>query len=821
MTVKATVLLILLLLMDRLLEAYKGMHIFKLRFADSRFISFQMSMQSTKLQPKPPLPPGAGERRRVRFADEIDAATRPSASSTSQSPSPLRPRLQLLDLLRLLDLQQGPHADAFIQALGPRPTCSLRATCREARQHREGFPGAVGAVRATLALERDGGFSVLKTLRREEEEAYESWCWLMPRLWWRQVWPEYGQGLLQYLRRCSCRTSRLTIRAEGGGAQVLRPFASAAAAAISGGGGGGGGGGHGAAAASCPRVFELKLYGTSYPPSHRNATAITGATAAVNGFYVPPDIPAITPAYATAICGLFPNLRALILRGKWAVQYDEPGAPWEDQGGFALDSIGGGGSGSLELAQQKQEGDAWLGNLCQLKHLQHLELPAVFLPGNVSTDISVLARLTRLEHLHLTLQRRADKNANDGGGPYFSPYGCLREGLPKLVQLRRLVLYGGPKRPSRELLAALPGSLELLRLEGEGEEPPLPPSWQPLEEMLAARAAAAAATSTAMEVSPLAPYHKPTIISVTSCGPSVEAAAPAGPAATKMTAGHGPMGRCHVAEVRVLSLTLDNPDRGPDGLEALVEMLRSPPPPPPPPPSLPETAPAPQVVADQLTARRTVLHLPNVHIKVNGGVLAEALRRLANTGAVRMQLLQLYESPVATSSASSSATGGGGALATVISLLKGLREDWLSMILRGEMQEDDAVLPRKLGVRLYEMAGGGYTAAKAITTASVKAQLHAVLENWPYLDQVVVHCTTPLATSARRLLAGPPASPSEASVASFGTVQCRHSWKNIQNVAGSRRSKAPGFKVLIGVMIGMKRKEPPSRSAALPNRPRG
>ncbi|EFJ46685.1 hypothetical protein VOLCADRAFT_92896 [Volvox carteri f. nagariensis] len=173
--------------------------------------------------------------------------------------------------------------------------------------------------------------------------------------------------------------------------------------------------GGGCGGISYPQVTTLELH--SAPLSYRNSTQ-PPSTPPRSSLSSAGAAAVLSPSTAAALGQLFPNLEIMVFRGCW-------------RQGPNLRSASDPGSGGGE-------------------ELQCLCLTLASQPARVT--------------------------ARTGGGRGGrGSCGCLREALPKLVQLRRLVLYGGRNRPSRELLAALPGSLELLRLEGEGEEPPLPP----------------------------------------------------------------------------------------------------------------------------------------------------------------------------------------------------------------------------------------------------------------------------------------------------------------------------------------------------------
>ncbi|GLC59626.1 hypothetical protein PLESTB_001509600 [Pleodorina starrii] len=433
----------------------------------------------------------------------------PSATSAAAQASPSLPAaLQHTDL---------PARSRLHMMLGQAGALSLRAACRQAKTHVDASitaawvdaPGRAAAAAAatgpseaaasaaacgeaaaaaSIAFAGEGGAgegvadAAASTALASAAVGSAAACSSSPSdasgRWWREQWPARAPPLLRALR-CWPRCTILVLRAEGGGAELLRPFAEAAAAAAA-------GGGSSAAAVSCPHVTSLKLYGVpaSYDDCAGKASVANGgaalppaseAAAAASAPLTRQCVAELTPAYADALGRLFPNLEVLVIRGEWRQAHDPPGSLTHDGGQRAARSAAWGGKDNGFGAEAVRRLMVVLsspsfrsppeGRFCAGGgRLRRLELPSGLLPG------VHIAPLTQLQHLRLTLLPLPPP-VNDHNG--FRQYGTLLAGLPSLVQLRSLVLAGGAERPSRELLAALPRSLERLRMEAAA--PQLPP----------------------------------------------------------------------------------------------------------------------------------------------------------------------------------------------------------------------------------------------------------------------------------------------------------------------------------------------------------
>ncbi|GLC34913.1 hypothetical protein PLESTM_000253300 [Pleodorina starrii] len=372
----------------------------------------------------------------------------------------------------------------------------------EARLRLIEFLGQVGAcnLRATCKLARD----------RVDDLMARAWVDVKPppmspaansgsagdaaRSWWQEQWPLRASWLLRALRRWP-RCSTLVLRAEPGGcADLLRPFADTAAAAAAAvasaaGGADGAAAGPGDACGSCavaepadccpyPQVTTLELY-SAPPPPPASIGAAAAASAAAGPAATPPRAAAaaLTPAFMAALVRLFPNLETLVLRGKWVLLPDGDtgtagGGSGDDDVERLLSPLARSEPSAQHTARgantatgQTPAGGGGGGITCA--GLRRLELPAGLFPG------AHIRSLTQLQHLRLAVPALEAEAATAAQQTRRYPYGDLLAGLPALSRLQSLVLSGGPEVPSRELLAALPGSLELMRLEALA--PPVPP----------------------------------------------------------------------------------------------------------------------------------------------------------------------------------------------------------------------------------------------------------------------------------------------------------------------------------------------------------
>ncbi|GLC59625.1 hypothetical protein PLESTB_001509500 [Pleodorina starrii] len=767
----------------------------------------------------------------------IGAAVPPPQRHQGRSPSPRPPppSPSLLDVLRHLDLYGWPHPRPDLHRhLGHKAACSLRVTCREARLRMDNLmtgawldapPAAAAQPRPTAASaaaaaivysEAADEVHKYQTLASKADVVQDPDRGLVVRAvqaaglalaaardaelllrdvramraacsWWMDgAWEARARAALGLLRgRWGCQTSRLVIRAEAGGSELLRPFAAVAAEGAQAVDAAANGGGSAGNLAACPRVLSLELYGApalEFAPEPPAATGAAAAAAERPTAFARMRTAVLSPGYAAGIAALFPNLKALTLRGAWRHLPDAAQSPWYPLG--------------LPSGHHYPIGEAWLLNLSHLARLRRLELPPGLFPG---AAVSLLAALSYLQHLTLTLPAAAaaaaartptaaaagsgaatGTTAMRGGGGGGDTYGTLLAGLPSLVQLRSLVLAGGAERPSRELLAALPRSLERLRMEAAA--PQLPPRGGDLSSdgwasgdggvgggregrrPLAVAALAAAADMTwqydfsvgrlrlgsCKSLAQLVLNWKPLDEHLATYDDARCTVPARGAAAAAAAAGI----RRVVATVEVADLTLANDD----GLDSLLDLLQS--------YDKYDTL-KPYGVEARLGGNdsggavqriQPQLQVVKVEVELDGKGAAAALRRLAATGFLHMQRLLLIGKP----SGRSGGGSGGSGMATLLSLLQSLASDQAATApappappaggQRDERQGGGGgagvgILPHSLWIRVFDVhdegpSGGTARGGGGGGGGGPESLLLSALERWPPMERVVFNNRT-------------------------------------------------------------------------------